>query len=1009
MDTPNDGRGNHVRRPRRGRAVFVGAGLSLLVGIAGVVTASAVGTGATTPPDRFSQTNLVANQASFGAKLVDPNLTNAWGLAAGPNSPLWVSDNNSGKASVYSGGVNGSAVSLDLTVPVPGGNPTGQVYNPTSTLPTAQQAFQVGGPTGSPADFIVSSDSIGSTQSPGEISAWDGGAAFVTEDSPTGGPGGTTPAGAVFKGLALATTPKAGPEIFATDVANATVDVFDRHFAPVSAPSEFKDPAIPAGDAPFGIQLLAGKLYVTYGEQNATKTDVVRGAGLGYVDVYSVNGVLLKHLVAGGASSPLDAPWGLAIAPKNFGPFGSSLLVGNLGNGWINAFDPSTGAFLGVLDGTSGYPVTIPGLWGLRKGTSAFGGGGAAGLQRRPGRVRPGPARHAGADRVAPHTHRRACVRPPCALRGDLPVTPSRPDTCRVGRADPAGANVPPLRPRFTVDNARPVGEIPLEPEIEGVEMHRTLAARGRRPAAPHHGAGLALLALLAMLPLTALLLDAAPASALGVNQYPVSPAPSVPGAITFGPDGDLWFTDQLNNAIGRIIPGAGTVTEYGIPTANSGVSDIALGSDGNLWFTENTADKVGMIDPMSPSTPVEYQVPTSDSGPSGIAAGADGDLWFTENTAGQIGQFSPTDPSAITETPIPGCSNCEPVDISAGPDKNLWFTEDAANKIGRLKPSSHGIVQFKAGPKFGHPISITAGPGGDIWFIEYASENSVDIVQAMTTSGMFGPSVSISYTDGCCADIAPGPDGDIWVPEEGGNNDVLQFDKTGGFVSATPIPSSDSVPGGITAGPDGNIWFTDSSQGTDGIRGNIDEIKLPNLNLLNVLYLPNRFFVPNEVTLPQQGDTANWLGLNPKSDSITDSSGMGLFGSQDSPSAFGSTYSFAFTAAGTYSYRGGAGGTGKVAVPITVQQQPGSTDAAQVTWASASPPGGFAFDVEVKTPGSHLFTSWLTGATATSGTLGPGSGPYTGPGRYQFRSRIRNTGSGASSGYSLPASITLG
>jgi len=168
---------------------------------------------------RFKQTNLVANNASFGAKLVDPNLTNAWGLAAGPNMPLWVSDNNSGNASVYGGGANGAPVSLDLTVPVPGGNPTGQVFNPTANLSRAHQAFRVGGPNGQPADFVVSTDSIGSTQSPGEIAAWDGGSSFIVEDSPTGGPGGTTPSGAVFKGLAVSTLPAAGPELFATDVA----------------------------------------------------------------------------------------------------------------------------------------------------------------------------------------------------------------------------------------------------------------------------------------------------------------------------------------------------------------------------------------------------------------------------------------------------------------------------------------------------------------------------------------------------------------------------------------------------------------------------------------------------------------------------------------------------------------------------------------------------------------------------------------------------------------------
>lgn len=312
----------------------------------------------------FAQTNLIADKASFKPKLVDKNLVNAWGLAASPTSPLWVSDNNSGFATVYSGGINGGAVSLDLTVPVPGGNPTGQVFN-------SSKAFPVGGPSGSPADFIVATDSIGASQSPGEIAAWDGGASFVVEASPTGGPGGKTPAGAVFKGLTLATTPKTGPELFATDVANAKVDVFNRDFRLVKTPAEFRDPRIPAGYAPFNVQELNGKIYVTYGKQNKAKTDVVPGAGLGFVDVYTAGGQLVRHLIARG---PLNEPWGLAIAPKGFGPFAGDLLVGNLGNGWINVFNPATGRYPGPLDTTKGRPVAINGLWGLRVGNSTFGG-----------------------------------------------------------------------------------------------------------------------------------------------------------------------------------------------------------------------------------------------------------------------------------------------------------------------------------------------------------------------------------------------------------------------------------------------------------------------------------------------------------------------------------------------------------------------------------------------------------------------------------------------------------
>jgi len=340
--------------------LVVASGLVAIGLPAWAAAAGTPGSAAAVPANSFKQTNLIANKASFGAKLVDKNLINAWGLAAGPGTPIWVSDNNSGLATVYSGGIKGSAVSLDLTVPVPGGNPTGQVVNTDAS-----------GPKGMPADFIVDTDSIGKAQSPGEIAAWAGSASFVVEDSPKGGAGGKTPAHAVFKGLALATTPAAGPELFAADVANAKVDVFSKSFRLMKTPAEFKDPKIPAGYAPFGIQLLNGRVYVSYGKQNKSKTDVVPGKGLGFVDVYTVNGKLIKHLVSHGA---LNEPWGLVIAPKGFGPFAGDLLVGNLGNGWINAFNPTTGKSLGALKNTGGHPIAINGLWGLMVGNSAFGG-----------------------------------------------------------------------------------------------------------------------------------------------------------------------------------------------------------------------------------------------------------------------------------------------------------------------------------------------------------------------------------------------------------------------------------------------------------------------------------------------------------------------------------------------------------------------------------------------------------------------------------------------------------
>jgi uncharacterized protein (TIGR03118 family) len=361
LSGPGQGNESQGHRRRRWQPAVAVAAAGLVA-----VTAPALASAAQ-PPNSFHRTLLVSDQASRHPRLTDPNLKNAWGITAGPNTPIWVADNNAGVATVYSGGINGSKVTLDLTVKVPGANPTGQVFNSTT-------GFPVGGASGQPAIFIIDSDSIGANQSPGLIAAWNGGSHFVVETSPKGGPGGTTPAGAVFKGLAIAATPKAGPELFAADVANASVDVFTSSFAPVSAPTEFTDPQLPAGYAPFGIQNLGNKIYVTYGKQNSAKTNVVPGAGLGVVDVYSVDGKLLHHLVSNGPSSPLNEPWGLAIAPAGFGPFAGDLLVGNLGNGWINAFNPATGQLMGTLDNGNGYPITIHSLWGLMVGNSAFGG-----------------------------------------------------------------------------------------------------------------------------------------------------------------------------------------------------------------------------------------------------------------------------------------------------------------------------------------------------------------------------------------------------------------------------------------------------------------------------------------------------------------------------------------------------------------------------------------------------------------------------------------------------------
>ncbi len=182
---------------------------------------------------------------------------------------------------------------------------------------------------------------------------------------------------APFTRLAIATN-GANQYLYATDFHNGKVDVFDAHFvkqATSATAFTFSDPAIPAGFAPFWIQALksgangATQIFVTYAQQAAPQNqDNLSGAGLGYVDVYDTNGQLIKQLFAKG---PLNAPWGLALSPADFGTFSNALLVGNFGDGWINAFDPASGMFLGTLSDAQMTPIATPGLWGIAFGNDA--------------------------------------------------------------------------------------------------------------------------------------------------------------------------------------------------------------------------------------------------------------------------------------------------------------------------------------------------------------------------------------------------------------------------------------------------------------------------------------------------------------------------------------------------------------------------------------------------------------------------------------------------------------
>jgi uncharacterized protein (TIGR03118 family) len=295
----------------------------------------------------YNQVNLVSDIPGL-AGVTDPNLVNPWGLVSSGTSPWWVADNGTSLSTLY----NGSGTKQGLVVSISGDDPTGIVFNNTTgfTLPTGGKSL-----------FIFASET-------GNITAWNGAQGTTAVNV-------ASLAGAAFKGLAIGTTSSSASFLYATDFTQGKVQVYNSSFAPTTVSGGFTDPNLPSGYAPFGVQNIGGKIYVTYAQQSGVPGDIdeVDGAGKGVVDVYDANGNFLQRVASGGT---LNAPWGLALAPSNFGQFSNDLLVGNFGDGTINAFDPGNNyAFEGQLLDLQGDPISIDGLWALD-----FGNGGSAGL-----------------------------------------------------------------------------------------------------------------------------------------------------------------------------------------------------------------------------------------------------------------------------------------------------------------------------------------------------------------------------------------------------------------------------------------------------------------------------------------------------------------------------------------------------------------------------------------------------------------------------------------------------
>jgi uncharacterized protein (TIGR03118 family) len=294
---------------------------------------------------------LVSDSSATTAVSTDPSLVNGWGLSAGPTTPWWASDNGTNVSTLYSG----TGAKTPLTVSVPGG-PTGTVFNGNAADFVVSQAGTSGA-----ARFLFATEA-------GTILGWtpsvDGTTAIVGADRSS--------AGAVYKGLAIA-----NDHLYATDFHNARIDVFDASLNLVSTPGGFKDATVAKGFAPFGIQALGGDIFVTYAKQDGARKDDVPLPGQGYVDEFTPDGQLVAHVVnSGKTNAPLVAPWGLALAPADFGVFGGDLLVGNFGNGRISAYTKrgDKWVYKGQLRRADGAPNVIDGLWAL-----GFGNGNAAG------------------------------------------------------------------------------------------------------------------------------------------------------------------------------------------------------------------------------------------------------------------------------------------------------------------------------------------------------------------------------------------------------------------------------------------------------------------------------------------------------------------------------------------------------------------------------------------------------------------------------------------------------
>ncbi len=321
--------------------------------LAAIVFTAVLLAGSDAMAQHFTRTDLTANNPNVAnVPNIDPNLVNAWGMSRSSGSPWWISDNGTGLTTLYD--ANGVPQSLVVTIPLPKGQsgtsaPTGTVFN------AFNGAFEV--MPGQRSVFLFATED-------GTIAGWNPNVnlmnAVVKVDN--------SASGAVYKGLAIAMT-NGGPRLYTTNFISGQVEVYDAKFHRVNRNAAFTDSRLPNSYSPFGIQNVGGNIIVTFAKHAPGEKDEIHGPGLGFVDVFDLNGNLLLRLQH---TQALNAPWGIAQAPGDFGAFSHRLLIGNFGDGFIHAYNAVSGKLEGELLDTNGYPIWIDGLWAL-----SFGGGNA--------------------------------------------------------------------------------------------------------------------------------------------------------------------------------------------------------------------------------------------------------------------------------------------------------------------------------------------------------------------------------------------------------------------------------------------------------------------------------------------------------------------------------------------------------------------------------------------------------------------------------------------------------